>query len=149
MKSIGVFLMAIVAAVGVWAAIARSQEPKKERDAIMRKKLDHAHKVLEGIAVKDFDLVEKNAENLTILSTKAEWKVLATPEYALRSEEFRRNADSVAKAAKDKNLDGAALAYVQMTMSCVNCHKHVRDVRMAGLEDNKRLTGEVFLAEGR
>lgn len=134
MKRRSVLLLAIVAAVGTWVAIGQSQEPKKDRDPIMRKKLEHAQKVLEGIAVKDFDLIEKHADNLMILSKKAEWKVLPTPQYTLRSDEFRRNAEDLVKAAKDKNIDGAALAYVQMTMSCVNCHKHVREVRMVRLE---------------
>jgi hypothetical protein len=38
------------------------------------------------------------------------------------------------KMAKDKNLDGAALAYVQLTMSCVNCHKYVREIRMTRID---------------
>jgi cytochrome c556 len=134
MKRRRVLLFAVAAAAGLWAAVGQSQEPKKNPDSIMRKKLEHTQKVLEGIAVKDFDLIEKHADNLMILSQKAEWKVLPTPEYALRSDEFRRNADSLARAAKDKNLDGAALAYVEMTMSCVKCHKHVREVRMTRLD---------------
>ena len=27
------------------------------------------------------------------------------------------------------DIDGAALAYIQMTLNCVTCHKYVRDVR--------------------
>lgn len=134
MKRLSVSLFAVATVFSIWMSTGWSQVLRKDRDLIMRQKLEHAQKVLEGIAVKDFDLLEKHAHNLMILSQKAEWKVLTTPEYELRSDEFRRNADSLAKAAKDKNLDGAALAYVQMTMSCVNCHKHVRDVRMARLD---------------
>jgi hypothetical protein len=33
------------------------------------------------------------------------------------------------RQADKENLDGAALAYVQLTLSCVNCHKVVRDSR--------------------
>ena len=29
--------------------------------------------------------------------------------------------------AKAKNLDGATLAYVRLTMNCIECHKYVRD----------------------
>jgi hypothetical protein len=134
MKRLSVSLFAVATVFSIWLSTGWSQVLRKDRDLIMRQKLEHAQKVLEGIAVKDFDLLEKNAVHLMILSKKAEWKVLTTPEYELRSDEFRRHADSLAKAAKDKNLDGAALAYVQMTMSCVNCHKHVRDERMARLD---------------
>lgn len=118
----------------IWLSQGQGQEPKKGRDLLMQQKLGHAQKVLEGVAVKDFGLIEKHADELILLSKKAEWKVLQTPQYALRSDDFRRNAEAAVKAAKDKNLDGAALAYVQMTMSCVECHKHVREVRMARLD---------------
>ena len=30
--------------------------------------------------------------------------------------------------AAEGNLDGAALKYVELTLSCVNCHKHVRSL---------------------
>jgi len=32
--------------------------------------------------------------------------------------------------AKNKNSDGAALAYLDISMLCFKCHKHVREVRM-------------------
>jgi cytochrome c556 len=114
----------------------QTQQPKKDANPIMELKLRHAQKLLEGLALKDFNMMEKNAEELIILSNKAEWRVLKTQEYIIHSNDFRRNADTLAKNAKEKNLDGAALAYVQVTMNCVNCHKHVREVRWVRL-DNK------------
>ena len=39
---------------------------------------------------------------------------------------FRRQANALTKAAQEKNLDAATLAYVRLTMSCVDCHKFVR-----------------------
>ena len=35
--------------------------------------------------------------------------------------------ERMSKAADEQNLDAAALAYVQLTLNCVDCHKHVRD----------------------
>ncbi len=37
------------------------------------------------------------------------------------------------RKAKDKNLDGVTLAYMDLTMSCVRCHQYVRDTRDASL----------------
>jgi hypothetical protein len=104
---------------------------KKARNVLMQMKLSSAQKVLEGVAIGDFAIIEKNAEDLVITSKKAEWQVLKTPDYLRFSDEFRRHADVLAENARKKNLDGAALAYVQLTMDCVNCHKHVREVRIA------------------
>jgi hypothetical protein len=54
----------------------------------------------------------------------------------VHSNDFRRSADSIVQAAKAKNLDGAALAYVDMTLTCVRCHKHVRKVRETRLNSS-------------
>jgi hypothetical protein len=99
--------------------------------AFMRLKLAHSQKMLEGIAVEDFRLIEKSAQDLGLLSHEEAWQVFETPEYLRHGEEFRRSIDTIRKAAAEKNVDGAALGYVGMTLNCVNCHKYVRDVRMA------------------
>ncbi len=97
----------------------------------MQLKLKHAQKVLEGVATEDFDMIAKNSQKMSLLAQDANWRVFQTPEYRHHSADFQRISDSLTKAAKDKNGDAAALAYVQLTMSCVNCHKYVRGVRMA------------------
>jgi hypothetical protein len=40
--------------------------------------------------------------------------------------EFQRYADDLAKNAKQGNIDGATLAYLKLTMNCIQCHKYVR-----------------------
>lgn len=99
--------------------------------AFMRLKLSHSQKVLEGVALEDFELIAKNAQQMGLLAQDENWQVFQTPEYRHHSADFQRIAADLTKAAQNKNLDGAALAYVQLTMSCVNCHKYTRGVRMA------------------
>jgi hypothetical protein len=109
-----------------------SLEPPQKADVkeLMRSKLQHSQKVLEAIVTNDFDALAKHADELVLLSKKAEWKVLNNPKYELYSNDFRRNAEALIQSAKEKNTDGAALAYVDLTLCCVKCHKHVREVRM-------------------
>jgi hypothetical protein len=40
--------------------------------------------------------------------------------------EFQRLCDELAEKSRAKNIDGATLAYLRLTMNCVNCHKYVR-----------------------
>jgi hypothetical protein len=122
---------AIPFASGWVGALTTADPPNKERNVLMQMKLKSAQKLLEGIAVADFGMIEKHAEELSLISKKAEWQILKTPDYVRFGDEFRRHADDIARKAKDHNLDGAALGYVQVTMDCVNCHKHVREVRVA------------------
>jgi hypothetical protein len=97
---------------------------------LMQRKLQHAQKVLEGVTLKDFDKIAEHAEELAAVSKEAGFRVVRTPKYELYSNEFRRQAESLAQQAKEKNLDGAALSYVELTLNCVKCHKYVRETRM-------------------
>ena len=97
-----------------------------ETSEIMQHKLLHAQFILRGIALQDFPLIQTNALQLVKLSEMTGWQARQTPEYALFSLEFRRHAEGLARAAKSKNIDAAALAYTQLTFSCVSCHKHLR-----------------------
>jgi hypothetical protein len=97
----------------------------------MRKKLEASQSVLEGLAVEDFDLITAGARQLKTMTAAAEFMVIHDPIYTQQADEFRRIIDKLEKAAKEKRLDGATLAYVDMTMSCVECHKFVRNVQIA------------------
>jgi hypothetical protein len=135
----------VAAAVGLCVLSGRGQEPKrgpkkrndaasKEFSELMKRKLENAQKVLEGVAMGDFNKVRTHADELIAISKQAEWRILKTPEYELYSNEFRRNAADLVQRAKEKNLDGAALAYVDLTLTCVKCHKHVRETREARID---------------
>jgi hypothetical protein len=128
----------VVFAVSVFGPLLRGAGaqpgPKpKAADAatIMQKKLTHAQKLLEGIALADLDKVDEQARELSDLSKLAEFQVLKTARYELHANEFRRALDEVRRGVRQKNLDAATLGYVDMTLSCVRCHTHVREVRIA------------------
>lgn len=114
--------------------------PKEVRplDVFMRRKLELSRETLQGIVTEDFPMIKRSAEGLEKMSRQAEWEVFRMDEYNHLSAEFRRIARSLAKQAEKKNIDGAALAYMQMTMSCVECHKFTRGVRMADVKPVKK-----------
>ncbi len=97
---------------------------------VMRRKLDHSQQVLRGLALQDFGLIAANAQRLVRLSRGGGWMVRQTPEYELFTVEFRRSAEELVRAAEAKNIDGATVAYTQMTFSCVSCHKYMRQGRV-------------------
>jgi hypothetical protein len=127
-----VFLIAVPGPVILGFGVRAAPPPKADDTAaIMQKKLAHAQKLLEGVALADLDKIGEHAKELAILSKQAEFKVLKTPQYELHANEFRRALDDIQRGVKQKNLDAATLGYVDLTMSCVRCHKHVREVRIA------------------
>jgi hypothetical protein len=112
---------------------------------LMRHKLEHSQKILEGITLNNLATVEKNAQELILISKKVEWRVVKTPQYQRYSDEFRQAAEDMITHSKEKNLDAATLSYLQMTLTCVRCHKHVREVRMTRLErkGNDHVAGDL------
>ncbi len=128
-KGFVVFLVATALALVAIRSYSADKVP-----GLMQKKLQESQKVLEGIALNDFDKIAKHADELADISKQAQWRVLTTPLYQLYSADFQRSAETLSKNAKDKNLDAATLTYVELTLTCVKCHKHVREVRMAKLD---------------
>ncbi len=100
----------------------------------MRLKLEYAQKVLEGIALEDFELIAFNAEKMKAISQSAEWQHRKSAEYQRHTGDFTRQAEGLVKAAERKNVDAATVAYFQLTASCVSCHRHLRGTEQAALE---------------
>ena len=61
--------------------------------------------------------------------------MLQTPEYTQRSAGFRHPVLEIETSAKDRNLQGAALGYLDMTLKCVQCLQLLRGTHMAGEYD--------------
>lgn len=139
-RIVAVVLASAAVALASWMtltmpmAVAAEEAGPNEVKDFMKVKLANSQKVLEGLALEDFDMIAKNAQAMSLLSQESNWKVLQTAEYLRQSQDFQRTADAIRDAAKKKNLDGAALAYVELTMKCIQCHKYVRNVRMASID---------------
>ena len=133
LKGYRLVLLALAATLaGGLVAFSEGQE-KSPLQLYMRQKLDHSKNVIEGLALEDFAMIAKNAKAMRELSEDARWRVSPNINYLRLSAEFQDIADELAAKAKGKNLDGATLAYVKLTMNCVKCHKLVRDDRLIAL----------------
>ena len=110
---------------GPKSTYAQAEKESGVKEA-MRRKVAYSQQVLVGITLEDYRLIANNAEKLVELSNKTNWYSRQMPEYELFLNEFRRNAQQLKEAGQQKNLDAASLAYVQMTLSCVSCHKFIR-----------------------
>ena len=89
-------------------------------------KLHYAQGALEAITTENYSLLATNAQKLGALTKEVSWRIRHTPEYERLTTDFRRQTDALTKAARDKNVDLATVAYFQMTVSCVTCHKYLR-----------------------
>ena len=118
---------------GWTAGLAQGRRPKANKE-FMREKLELSQKVLEALALENYAAISAKSKRLSAMSQAVEWQVLDNPDYVQQSAAFRRQVDAMARAADQKNLDAATLAYVRMTRSCVDCHKFVRGKTVASIE---------------
>ena len=107
---------------------SQEKKSKREPDPLMAQKLKESQALLEGLALNDLAKVQASAEELLRISKAAQFrKRLTTAKYEYHANTFQRAAETVIEKAKAKNIDGATLAYLDMTMTCVRCHQHTRE----------------------
>ena len=100
---------------------------KAQLDSFMEMKLEHAKAILEGLSTEDFEQIAKASQALTALSLESSWNAHTTEKYLDHSSDFRRALNLVTSAAREENLDRAALGYLNMTVQCIECHRYLRD----------------------
>lgn len=104
---------------------------RKGVDVFMREKLKAAKIVVEGLTMEDFELMKKGAEKMIVMSHAADWQVLQGPVYIQDSSDFRSAAQQIVEACDELSLEGATMGYLQVSLNCVRCHKHVRKAKLA------------------
>ena len=140
-------VLAMVACLIGITPLATAQEVAQQEDNVskfMRVKLQHSQKVLEGLTLENYQVIAKHAQEMSLLSQATVWQVLQTPQYVRLSADFRIACDDLKKAADGKKLDAAALAYVDVTLKCIKCHKYVRSVGNARIEIPSLLQSGAF-----
>jgi cytochrome c556 len=114
--------------VCIAGGICAAAEPADESKASywMEKKLEYNQRIMRGLSTEDFAEIGKAARSMQALSQLERWVRGGVPDYRAQLAIFQNANQELIRTAENRNLDGAALAYVQLTLSCVNCHKVVR-----------------------
>ena len=122
-------LMVIVLMASVWVAAAAAQTVGLNR--VMRAKLEHAQQILGDVVTSNWSGLERHSQELRRAAQDPAWAVLTTPEYVRQTAAFLRASEDLLEAAKRHDLEAAPLAYLSLTMSCVQCHRYVARTRIA------------------
>jgi cytochrome c556 len=126
----------VVAAVAARCATAGS-EPEPQSQTLkkeMARKLKLAQSLLTGLTFEDFGVLAGNAEALKRVGEETLTKVSPDLTYVKYSTEFVTLTEELARRAKARDLNGATLSYIRLTINCVECHKHVRDFPLPELK---------------
>jgi soluble cytochrome b562 len=126
-----VVIVAFLALVhGVDSIDALEPKPEKAEPSVwMRHKLDRSKDILEGLAQGDFDKIAKAAQALKVLSKVEAFARGDVSGYRRHLENFEDAVDEISNQANNDNLEGATLAFQQLTTSCVKCHAQIRKAK--------------------
>ncbi len=104
------------------------QSDEKPVSFWMEKKLEYTQGILRGLAVGDLQMVEEKAEQMRVVAKIEGWVRNRKPGYRAQFQAFQFANAEILRNAKANNLDGASIGFQQLTISCVSCHKILRDV---------------------
>ena len=97
------------------------------RKEVMQAKLKSSQAILEGIALGDFAKIQTSAEELVAVGKATDFlNAYKGNEYLFHVELMRRPAETIAKKAKDKNMDGVMVSFNDLTLSCLKCHQRMK-----------------------
>lgn len=145
MKRLWLGMGACLLAMTAWTVSGRADEPAESAPAAetssekpvekaddasywMTKKLELSQNVLAGLTKSDFEMIAENAEKMRDLNRFESFVRRRTPAYRTQLRLFQHANAELVRTAEAKNIEGATLAFTQLTTSCVNCHKQLRDL---------------------
>ena len=120
---------AAIAVVLLAGSVAFAQTARTA--AVMRTKLGHSQKILEALTTSNQTMLTRESEALTRIAASPVWSELRTRELRVYTDNFLKAVADLDASAKRRDLDTAAVNYNALTMSCYQCHKHIKDVRIA------------------
>lgn len=92
----------------------------------MAQKIELSKKILESLTKEDFKTLESDATQLRTLGKIEGFVRRQDGAYRRYQQQFDSALLDVANQARAHNVEGATLAFNQLTTSCVACHKRLR-----------------------
>jgi len=108
---------------------------RKSMEKFMALKLSAAQRALEGVSREDYELIQKSTTEMIELSRQAAWGQMASYRYVQDTTDFVAAADFLSRMADGKDAEGTSLGFIRLTMTCTNCHRHVRTASVAKLDE--------------
>ncbi len=98
-------------------------------ESLMKAKAGYAHRLLDAVVLGELETVRDQAFRLKAIAETADWSAIDTPEYLRESEAFIRATERLQQSASSGNHDAVVDAYVEITRSCVRCHRYLSPLR--------------------
>jgi cytochrome c556 len=126
-----VVILALVLTTVNFTGASEKKKPSEadKARAWMKQKVQFSQGILSGLTEGDFDKIRINAQAINVLTYMEKWSWADRPEYKQQMRAFEAANKELLRQAKAKNIEGATLAYNELTVSCVRCHQVVRKAK--------------------
>lgn len=101
--------------------------PERPMSFWMARKLEYSKSILEALTAGDFDVLATDAKRMKTLGRIEGLVRRKSESYRDQLRAFDLATQELGRQAARKNAEGAALAFNQLTNSCVSCHVLLRE----------------------
>jgi len=99
----------------------------KSIQKMMQDKQAHMNQVFAKLVRGQVPKIQTEAETLRMISAVNSWHMAEDEEFIRYNKNFQEALRTLELRSKEGNPDATYLAYIQVGMVCMQCHKHVRD----------------------
>lgn len=94
----------------------------------MQMKIEASTDILRSLATEDFAKVKEAATRMRMLNKVEGFVRRRHPEYREQVKRFEAVTDGLIRQADKKNVEGIALEFTQLSLSCIECHRVLRAI---------------------
>ncbi|MCA9231604.1 MAG: hypothetical protein KDA57_13215 [Planctomycetales bacterium] len=133
LSAFGLAVVLVVGASLAWAQGRRDSATEvlaEDEDSFsfwMEAKLKKSQDIFAALTEGDYQGIVENAASLKTLSQVEGFVRKRNPEYRTQLRAFEFALYEIQKQAEKENIEGVVLGFNQLTLSCVHCHKQLRD----------------------
>ncbi|MDZ4847875.1 MAG: hypothetical protein SGI77_01150 [Pirellulaceae bacterium] len=104
----------------------------------MEKKLEYSKQILEALTAGNYEGIESNSEQMRLLGKIEGFVRRRSRSYSSHLQSFDLATRELTRQAREKNIEGATLAFHQLTTSCVACHRTIREISLSPEVDSSK-----------
>ena len=109
------------------AAAPIKREREQPMSVWMERKLEYSQTIFKALAMGDLDTVKFNASQMNLIGKVEGFARMKNKPYQAQLHTFDRISYELTQQADKDNIEGATLAFNQLTVNCVQCHQLLRD----------------------
>jgi hypothetical protein len=107
---------------------------KSAMDELMQQKLAAVQSALEAVTREDYEHLHAVCSEMIALSHKEAWERMASPRFVQDTADFAAAVEFMDRMSAARDPEGISLAFARVSMTCAECHRHIRAPKIAAID---------------